>query len=64
MAKIRDGCEHIQRYGKQENTDGSPLPDANKCLALIAESIKDVKRDYAVASKVLRKYYEDKGVEA
>lgn len=63
LNKIRDSCEHIQRYGKMENADGSPLTDKKKCLELIAEALEVVKVDYADASKVLRKYYEDKMAE-
>lgn len=60
LVKIRDGCENIQRYGKKENTDGSPLPDEEKCLRLIDETIKQVKEDYRHATLVLREHYPDK----
>lgn len=61
LVKIRDGCENIQRYGKKENTDGSPLPDEEKCLKLIDETLKKVKEDYRHATIVLREHYPDKG---
>lgn len=57
LVKIRDGCESIQRYGKMENTDGSPLPDADKCLKLIDETLQAVKKDFAFANTVLRQHY-------
>lgn len=60
LVKIRDGCESIQRYGKMENTDGSPLPDADKCLKLIDETLKAVKKDFAFANTVLRQHYPEK----
>lgn len=64
LVKVRDGCEHIQRYGKQENTDGSPLPDEEKCLYLIGQTLAQVKKDFEDASTVLRKYYDEKSNEA
>jgi len=60
LVKIRDGCENIQRYGKQENTDGSPLPDADKCLKLIDETLQSVKGDFTHAKTVLREHYPEK----
>jgi osomolarity two-component system, phosphorelay intermediate protein YPD1 len=60
LAKIRDACEHIQRYGKKEKADGSPLDDEEKCLELIGDTLVTVKRDYDDASTVLRKYYDEK----
>ncbi|RGP73372.1 osomolarity two-component phosphorelay intermediate ypd1 [Fusarium sporotrichioides] len=60
LAKIRDGCEAIQRYGKQENLDGSPLPDSEKCLKLIREYFTAVKEDYTTVEALLKKYYDQK----
>ncbi|KAH8168896.1 hpt domain-containing protein [Sarocladium implicatum] len=57
LVKIRDGCENIQRYGKKENVDGSPLPDADECLKLIRETLEQVKKDYKHATVVLREHY-------
>ncbi|CAM1509329.1 Fc.00g030680.m01.CDS01 [Cosmosporella sp. VM-42] len=65
LVKVRDGCEKIQRYGKNENVDGSPEPDSTLCLKRIAEALKLVKTDYTDVEKALRKYYahdlKDKG---
>lgn len=60
LIKIRDGCEAIQRYGKNENLDGSSLPDDEKCLKLIGDYFKAVKEDYATVEALLRQYYEQK----
>lgn len=65
LVKVRDGCEKIQRYGKNENVDGSPEPDSDLCLKRITEALKVVKADYTDVEKTLRKYYaqdlKDKG---
>ncbi|VUC38163.1 unnamed protein product [Clonostachys rosea] len=58
LTKVRDGCEHIQRYGKLENIDGSPEPDEDLCLERLTEAISTVKKDYEEVETVLRKYYE------
>ncbi|GAO18444.1 uncharacterized protein UV8b_07219 [Ustilaginoidea virens] len=60
LVKVRDGCEKIQRYGKNENLDGSEEPDVDKCLKLIAKVLAEVKADYKDVEKRLRAYY-DKG---
>ncbi|KAK0386839.1 hypothetical protein NLU13_5152 [Sarocladium strictum] len=64
LVKIRDGCENIQRYGKMENTDGSPLTDADKCLKLIDETLRAIKADFTHAKTVLREHYPDPKAEA
>jgi len=60
LVKIRDGCEAIQRYGKNENLDGSPQTDNEKCLKLIGEYFTTVKEDYETVEELLRQYYEPK----
>ena len=60
LVKVRDGCEAIQRYGKNENLDGSALDDDEKCLELIRDSFTVVKKDYDVVKEQLEKYYENK----
>jgi len=60
LVKIRDGCEAIQRYGKNENLDGSALKDDDKCLDLILDYFTAVKKDYNVVKELLEKYYEQK----
>ncbi|KAF7546794.1 hypothetical protein G7Z17_g8183 [Cylindrodendrum hubeiense] len=60
LVKVRDGCEKIQRYGKNENLDGSPEKDSELCLKRIGEALKAVKTDFAEVETVLRKYYNDK----
>ncbi|KAF5008295.1 hypothetical protein FDECE_5433 [Fusarium decemcellulare] len=58
LVKVRDGCEKIQRFGKMENEDGSPLEDAAVCLTRIKEAFEGVKVDYAEVETALRKYYD------
>lgn len=57
LVKIRDGCENIQQYGKNENVDGSPELDSELCLKRIKEALKEVKTDYRDVESKLRKYY-------
>ncbi|KAF4471235.1 multistep phosphorelay regulator 1 [Fusarium albosuccineum] len=58
LVKVRDGCEKIQRFGKMENEDGSPLNDAEVCLKRIREAFESVKVDYEEVETALRNYYE------
>lgn len=59
LAKVRDGCEKIQRYGKNENVDGSPEDDDAVCLKRIREAFETVKKDYTEVETALRKYYKN-----
>ncbi|KAG5982357.1 hypothetical protein E4U55_002023 [Claviceps digitariae] len=61
MVKVRDGCEKIQRFGKNENVDGSDEPDCDLCLKRIIEALESVKEDYKDVEAKLRKYYGVKG---
>lgn len=58
LIKVRDGCEKIQRYGKQENLDGSPEPDTNVCLERVKEALTAVKSDYEEVEVGLKKFYD------
>lgn len=60
LIKLRDSCEKIQRYGRREEPDGSPIDDPSVCLRLIKEEIVTVKSDYGDVSQLLRNYYSDK----
>lgn len=57
LVKVRDGCEKIQRYGKQENLDGSPEKDVKVCLEQIKSALTTVKADYEKVEKGLRSFY-------
>jgi osomolarity two-component system phosphorelay intermediate protein YPD1 len=57
LVKVRDACEKIQRYGKNENLDGSPEEDEEICLQRIEEAFKAVKKDYTEVEAALREYY-------
>jgi osomolarity two-component system, phosphorelay intermediate protein YPD1 len=59
MVKVRDGCEKIQRYGKNENLDGSAEPDDVVCLTRITEALDGVKQDYKAVEKKLREHYDN-----
>lgn len=58
LVKVRDGCEKIQRFGKNENEDGSAEPDSDLCLKRISEALTAVKADYKEVEQTLRRYYE------
>ncbi|KAI0542128.1 hpt domain-containing protein [Xylaria digitata] len=58
LTKVKDSCEHIQRYGKRENVDGTPEPDEELCLARIKSTLKTVKSEYAEAEKILKKFFD------
>ncbi|PNY25189.1 histidine phosphotransferase HPT1p [Tolypocladium capitatum] len=58
LVKVRDGCEKIQRYGKNENVDGSAEPDSELCLKRIREALITVKTDYQDVERTLKRYYE------
>jgi osomolarity two-component system phosphorelay intermediate protein YPD1 len=57
MVKVRDGCEKIQRFGKNENLDGSAEPDNVVCLSRIGEALDGVKKDYKTVEEKLREHY-------
>lgn len=59
LVKVRDGCEKIQRYGKQENLDGSPENDVQVCLDQIKKALTAVKSDYEEVETGLRNFYKD-----
>lgn len=61
MVKVRDGCEKIQRFGKNENVDGSAEPDSDLCLKRIVEAFETVKEDYNDVEAKLKNYYATKG---
>ncbi|KAK8011791.1 hypothetical protein PG989_000051 [Apiospora arundinis] len=57
LTKISDSCEKIQRYGKQENEDGTPETDEELCLSRITVALKSLKTEYSEAETVLRKFF-------
>ena len=64
LIKVRDGCESIQRFGKNENLDGSPEPDNEVCLKRITASLEAVKKDYAEVERKLMSFYDKPKEEA
>lgn len=57
LTKVKDSCEKIQRYGKKENEDGSPLKDEKVCLEKITKTLKTVKEEYEEAETTLNKFF-------
>lgn len=57
LTKIKDSCEKIQRYGKKEKEDGSPLDDEKVCLEKITSTLKVVKEEYEEAEKILNDFF-------
>lgn len=58
LVKVRDGCEKIQRYGKNENEDGSPEDDDDLCLKRTDEVLETVKTEYFDVEEKLQKFYD------
>lgn len=59
LSHVKDSCEKIQRYGKQENVDGSPLKDEKVCLANIEKTLEGVKKEYQDAKTTLDNFYKN-----
>ncbi|KAK8013732.1 hpt domain-containing protein [Apiospora marii] len=57
LTKVTDSCEKIQRYGKQENEDGTPGTDEELCLSRVTVALKSLKTEYSEAETVLRKFF-------
>lgn len=58
FVKVRDECEKIQHYGHKKNDTGEvDEPDEEKCLRLIAESLKEAKVGYTAVNELMKKYY-------
>lgn len=57
LTKIKDSCEKIQRYGKKEKEDGSPLDDEKVCLEKITATLETVKKEYDEAEKILNDFF-------
>lgn len=60
LNKVKDACEKIQHFGAfKDETGTTDVRDEEKCLASIEDTLVDVKKDYAAAEKVLKKFYKD-----
>jgi osomolarity two-component system, phosphorelay intermediate protein YPD1 len=57
LTKIKDSCEKIQRYGKQENVDGTPETDEALCLSRITDTLTTVKVEYNEAERTLKDFF-------
>jgi hypothetical protein len=57
LSKVRDSCEKIQRYGKKENADGTPEPDAELCLQRIRDTLVVLRAEYDDVAGELRRFY-------
>lgn len=58
LNKVRDDCEKIQRYGKKEDVDGTPVDDEKKCLDVISLTLESLKEEYSEAETVLKRFYD------
>ncbi|KAI1825687.1 signal transduction histidine kinase [Xylaria intraflava] len=56
LTKVKDSCEKIQRYGKKENTDGTPQPNEERCLSNIRSTLEVVKSEYADGRTILENF--------
>jgi chemotaxis protein histidine kinase CheA len=59
LIKIRDSCEKIQRYGSNENVDGSPEPDNELCLNRIKDTLKVLRADFSDVRKAMKRLYNE-----
>ncbi len=57
--KIRDSCQVIQQYGKQQTLDGAAEPDEEVCLKKIGDAIKAVKADTASLEKQMKVFFNE-----
>ncbi|KAI1846442.1 hypothetical protein JX265_005034 [Neoarthrinium moseri] len=57
LTKVKDSCEKIQRYGKKENENGSPLTDEKVCLEKITTTLEACKKEYHEAETILNKFF-------
>lgn len=58
LVKVKDHCEKIQRYGKHENLDGTPLPDDDECLRRITEALASARSDFERAEALLTAFFD------
>jgi osomolarity two-component system, phosphorelay intermediate protein YPD1 len=56
---VKDSCEKIQHYGaKKDDTGTKDEPSDKVSLDRIKLTLVDVKKEYAEAEKLLKRYYE------
>lgn len=58
LINVRDGCEHIQRLGKCEDSEGNRVLEADDCLSRIKKEVDTVKSEIKVARKRFDAYYD------
>jgi len=57
LIKVRDACEKIQHYGASKDETGTTSQPKDKCLKNIKTTLKDVKKDYAEAAAILKRFF-------
>ncbi|KAL8726843.1 MAG: hypothetical protein Q9166_006459 [cf. Caloplaca sp. 2 TL-2023] len=63
LTKVKDACEKIQHFGAYKDETGTnDVPDKELCLERIKKTMIPLKRDYAEAEAILRRYYHDQSV--
>ena len=58
LVKVRDSCEKIQNFGKQEDEHGEVVDDKELCLERIKEELKELKEKFGEAETALNKFYD------
>ena len=59
LTKVKDACEKIQHFGAYKDETGTTeVPDKELCLERIKKTMIPLKRDYAEAETILKRYYQ------
>ncbi|KAH7031373.1 signal transduction histidine kinase [Microdochium trichocladiopsis] len=59
LSKVKVDCEKIQNFGnKLDATGENAQPDEEVCLKGIKDALADLKKNYAEASGVLKKFFD------
>jgi len=60
LTKVKDSCEKIQHYGANKDESGQiDEPNDDISLKRLKETIKQAKKEFHDAEKVLRKFYHE-----
>lgn len=58
LVKVKESCEQIQRYGKMEDLDGTPVEDKEECRKRLKQSLGRVKVECNRAERILKGFYD------
>ncbi|KAL8802587.1 MAG: hypothetical protein Q9223_006469 [Gallowayella weberi] len=63
LTKVKDACEKIQHFGAYKDETGTnDVPNKELCLEKIKKTMIPLKKDYAEAETILRRYYHDTSI--